>query len=78
MKAMNVVRRFGGKVGTGATMLAVSAGTALASSPDLTSSAQTAISAAADDGLTVGGYVIAAVAALVVIGIILSVVRRVR
>lgn len=78
MKAINTVRKYGSKFAAGAGALALSTGVALASTPDLTSEAQAAISAAKDQGLTVGGYVVAAVAALVVIGIILSVVRRVR
>lgn len=78
MKLYKAVRKYGSKLATGAGALALSTGVALASTPDLTSEAQTAINAARDQGLTVGGYVVGAVAALVVIGIILSVVRRVR
>lgn len=38
--------------------------------------AQTAIAAASGDALTVGGYVVAAVAALIVISLILSMIRK--
>ena len=44
---------------------------------DLVTDATTAINAAKADGLTIGGVVIAAVAALVAISVILKVVRRV-
>lgn len=54
------------------------AGTALAADGDLTSSAQTAIQSAAADAVTVGGYVVAGVCGLLVIGLVLSVVRKLR
>lgn len=74
MKFVNMVKRFGVRAGAGASAL-VAGGYASAS--DLTTAAETAITAAGADGQTVGGYVIAAVAGLVVVGLILAMIRKV-
>lgn len=43
---------------------------------DITTDAQTAITAAQADALTVGGFVVAAVAALIVVGLVISMLRK--
>lgn len=48
-----------------------------AASADIATDTQAAIDSAKATALTVGGYVVAAVAALVVIGLIISMVRKV-
>jgi hypothetical protein len=45
---------------------------------DVLTDTQTAISAAAADGLTVGGYVVAGVCSLLVIGLIIGLVHKLR
>ena len=50
MKAMNVVRRFGGKVGAGAAVLAAGTGVAMADASD----AVTAITGVGSDVTTIG------------------------
>jgi hypothetical protein len=45
---------------------------------DLLTDTQTAIAAAAADGLTVGGYVIAGVCSLLVIGLIIGIAHKMR
>ncbi|GAB1411221.1 hypothetical protein MASR1M90_23750 [Desulfovibrionales bacterium] len=54
------------------------AGTALADNSALVTSSQTSIQSAAADALTVGGYVVAAVCSLLVIGLIMSIARKLR
>lgn len=59
---------------------AVSMASAAAANADagaIATSAQTALSDAQTQGTTVGGYVVAAVAALAVVGIVLMMVRKV-
>ena len=56
------------------------ASVAVVSSPafaTIETDAETAITAAKDSALTVGGYVVAAVAGLVVIGLVISMVRKI-
>ncbi len=59
----------------GVTTAVASFGTAHA---DILTDTQTAISGAAADGLTVGGYVVAGVCSLLVIGLIIGLVHKLR
>lgn len=60
--------------------VAAAAGTALLSAGSanatILSDAQTAIAGAAGDALTVGGYVVAGIASLLVVGLIISMMRK--
>lgn len=76
--ACSVVKKYAGK-----TLAAIGAGsTAVVQSvparADLLTDTQTAISGAAADALTVGGYVVAGVASLIVIGLIIALVHKVK
>lgn len=60
--------------------MALAASASLASvgvNADILTDSQTAIAAAGADGLTVGGYVVSAVAGLIVIGLILKMVGKI-
>lgn len=67
-------KRFCVRFGAGASALLAGG---YASASDLTAAAETAITSAGTDGQTVGGYVIAAVAGLVVVSLILAMIRKV-
>lgn len=71
-KLYKVAQRYGKKaLAAGAALAAGSAMAALD-----TQAVQTAITSAESTGTTVGGYVVAAVAGLVVIGVVINVVRK--
>lgn len=78
MKHLNTAKKYGTRVlGTLATAgTALVAGPAAAQSSAYVTSAQTGIEQAKDDALTVGGYVIAAVAIIIAISWILSMVKK--
>jgi hypothetical protein len=68
-------------VGKALTILGAGTATVVQSVParaDLLTETQTAISSAAADALTVGGYVVAGVASLIVIGLIIALVHKVK
>lgn len=77
MRHFNNVRKYG----LGAVLFSA-AGTALATPPTATdtmlANAETALNSAKDDGLTMGGYVVATVVGLLVVGIIISMARKAR
>ena len=67
--------------GKALTALGVGAGAAVQAVParaDILTDTQTAIQTAAADALTVGGYVVAGVASLIVIGLIIALVHKVK
>ena len=68
-----LAQRHGAKVGAGLSALGASVA---AHADDLTTSAQVGITAAQTQGTTVGGYVVAAVAALCVVGVIIGIVKK--
>ena len=72
MKYLQTAKRYGSKVvlATGCLF-----GLSAAANATVLTDAQTAIASASGDALTVGGYVVAAVAALIVISLILSMLR---
>lgn len=61
-------------VGAGAAVV----GSVAASHADLLTDTKTAVEAAAGDALTVGGYVVAGVCSLLVIGLVIMCVRKLR
>lgn len=63
------------KFGAGASALAASALTPVYAALD-TTAVQTAITSATVTGETVGGYVIGSVAALVVIGLVIGIIKK--
>lgn len=63
------------KVGAWVTAAAVSAYASVASADILTDS-QTALADAGADALTVGGYVVAAIAGMIVVGMVISMIRK--
>lgn len=65
----NRMKSFAGRLAAGATAAVSSFGVAHA---DILTDTQTAVSGAAADALTVGGYVVAGVCSLLVIGLILK------
>ncbi len=67
------MKRFKQIIKYGIPALALTAGAAHA---DILTDSQTALQQAGTDALTVGGYVVAAVAGLVVVGMILSMLRK--
>jgi hypothetical protein len=73
MKYLQTAKRYGSKVAVATAGLF---GLSAAANATVLTDAQTAISAASGDALTVGGYVVAAVAALIVISLILSMIRK--
>ncbi|MBW7902269.1 MAG: hypothetical protein H3C26_12360 [Rhodocyclaceae bacterium] len=79
MKLITQVKKFGNsiaaKVAFAGTSMAVAV-ESFAQASGLAQAAQTGIDAAKGDGLTVGGYVVAAVAALVVVGVIIGLVKK--
>lgn len=79
MKLVNQVKQLGNKLSTKIAFAGTSMAVALesfAQASDLATAAQSGIDAAKTDGLTVGGYVVAAVAALVVVGVIIGLVKK--
>lgn len=71
-KLYKVAQRYGKKAfAAGSSLVAGSAMAALD-----TATVQTALTSAENTGTTVGGYVVGAVAALVVIGVVISIVRK--
>ena len=75
MKSLTVRKKyFRGPQFLWTAFLSLFAGSAFAS--DLTDSVNTAISSAKGDALTVGGYVVAAIAALIVVTLVIGMVRK--
>jgi hypothetical protein len=73
MKAFQAMKKYGSKVvlATGGVFAVQSAAHA-----DILTDVSTAITAAKGDALTVGGYVVAAIAALIVVTLIIGMVRK--
>lgn len=78
MKNLTVLKKYGSKVKVPAAVGLFSLGSAAyADTAALVSSAQTAIGDAGTAAQTVGGYVVLAVAGLIVVGMIISMMRKV-
>jgi len=75
MKLRNLAKRFGAKLATGSATVGVMTSNAMAAVPTEVS---TAIDTAKTDAITVGGYVLVAVAALIGIGLILRMLGLLR
>lgn len=79
MKLFKQAQKYGSKIAGKAAMLgtglAVSVESFAQASP-LATAADAGITAAKTDGMTVGGYVVAAVASLVVIGVVIALVKK--
>lgn len=65
-------------VSAAATAVVGFAGSALADPSPLVASTKTVVESTAADALTVGGYVVAGVAGLLIIGLIISVIHKLR
>jgi len=75
--AVSMVKRNAAKVVAGGSAAVTSVTTwAQAATPDLAAAAKTGIEGAQSSGLTVGGYVVAATAALVVVGLVIVMVKK--
>lgn len=73
MKYLQTAKRYGSKVALAtAGVFAVQS----AAYADILTDVNTAITAAKGDALTVGGYVVAAIAALIVVTLIIGMVRK--
>ena len=70
------VRRHAVEIGTGCAG-ALATAQAFAEDSGITAAAKTGIDVAKADGMTVGGYVVAAVAGMVVIGVIIGLVKKI-
>lgn len=79
MKLVQSIKQFGNGVASKVAFAGTSMVVAVeswAQASDLATAAQAGIDAAKTDGLTVGGYVVAAVAALVVVGVVIGLVKK--
>jgi len=65
------------KIGAGIALVGASVGSALADNAAVLTAAQTSFTQAGTDASTMGGYVITAVIAVVAIGILLSVTKKI-
>ena len=72
MSFMNKARQYGARAAAGVATFSASAYAMAVDTGDV----KTAIEAAASSAHTVGGYVVAAVAGLVAVGLIISIVRK--
>lgn len=72
------VKSFGARVAAAGAGVIGLAGSAMADNAALLTATQTAVEAAGSDAMTVGGYVVAGVASLIVIGLIIGVVHKLR
>ncbi|MDD5392816.1 MAG: hypothetical protein PHE17_07330 [Thiothrix sp.] len=74
MKPMNVMKKYGAKV---FGVFAGATGLVTAANADYMTDIQSSVTTAQTNALTVGGYVLAAVAALIVISLIMKLIHKV-
>lgn len=72
MKLLNQAKKYGAVAGVAATSLVATTANA-----GFLEDAQTAIGTAGTDALTIGGYVVVAIAGLVVVGLAISMIRKI-
>lgn len=78
MKFINQLKNFGKSAFVAASVATASAVSTVANAEEIDlAGVQTSIQSAQSAGLTTGGYVIAAVASLIVVGIIIAMIRKV-
>lgn len=75
MKHLQAVKKYGARVVAATTAVGISVYASVASA-DIITDSQAALADAGLDALTIGGYVVSAIAGLVVVGMVINMVRK--